>query len=292
MDVQLIVTGDMEKAAFDKALSRAFPFAGNEPVVFRAPHKAGSFTSMPLAALDSKSFHHSNVRVLARTLLTFVERDSSNRDPADLVIVLDDLELANLMNPKLVVDSFKRAVSEEIDDMHLSMKSSEKLRERVRQRASFHLCKPMPETLFFASTPAREVLRLDSIHVSPTEDIEEFEALDPKYLLNSSVLDQKKRNLDKGHGWWKPERHPKRYIEFLLERTSEPYSETSNGARALRAIDWSSLGGSACPFLASLFADISEALGHVSSPLAARTPCELTWPSPTVDRSTLILRNV
>jgi hypothetical protein len=64
-------------------------------------------------------------------------------------------------------------------------------------------------------------------------DVEDFETNDPKFLPHAAIENGKKSTV--GAPWWREERHPKRYLEFLVESSGGLlYDETIGGVQALR----------------------------------------------------------
>jgi hypothetical protein len=96
-----------------------------------------------------------------------------------------------------------------------------------------------------------------------------------------------------GQAWWREERHPKRYLEFLVGRSGGLYQETEGSARALKALDWPTVGADAeaILFARALFEDLSDALG-IMNPLGAGEVSGWTYPARTVRREALTLRNL
>jgi hypothetical protein len=106
--VQLIVTGEMERCALHTSLRAMFPGAE-----FLLPHKADSFTSSrltsaplppPRLGLPTKPV----VNKLANTLISYIEPGSQRAGYVDLVLVVDDLELANHDQPGVVAEEVSR----------------------------------------------------------------------------------------------------------------------------------------------------------------------------------------
>src|SRR5262249_23320051 len=78
---------------------------------------------------------------------------------------------------------------------------------------------------------------LPAVHFDPAaSDIERFETGDPAYLAKPQ-----------SDAWWATpnrRRHPKHYIEYLLDPTGEMgkgYKEREHGKRALASLDWQSV---------------------------------------------------
>jgi hypothetical protein len=136
--VQFIVTGGMEKLALHKALEKAFPSLN-----FLEPVHSQGFTSVDISQLLSQpdSIEEREIDKLVTALFNEIER----RKPADMVIVIDDLETANLHHPECVVQYFCDAVNSYIHHHQVTQRILKKLHEDC----SFHLLVPMAEAYFF-----------------------------------------------------------------------------------------------------------------------------------------------
>ena len=126
--IKLIVTGDMEKLALSASLSKIFP----------AHHQGQSVEWLPARKVDGATSHRLRkdatpsrpMRSLARAMLAeALGGRNKNQPPADLVIVIDDLELGNLDQPELVAAHFRQAVVQELQDRTFDS-------EHGRQKAS------------------------------------------------------------------------------------------------------------------------------------------------------------
>src|SRR4051812_44487686 len=91
--IKLIVTGDMEKAALHESLRRLFPpQRDGEEVIWDQPRKLHCATSHPLSPGGSPS---TAMLALAQAMLDEVAIGKRG-NPADLVMVIDDVELGNV----------------------------------------------------------------------------------------------------------------------------------------------------------------------------------------------------
>jgi hypothetical protein len=220
-----------------------------------------------------------------------------SRTLPDLVIGIDDLELANIHQPHVVTAWLRRAVQDRIVERFSTQGAespdADRAREALRVRCSFHLFVPLTEAYFFGEAAAltRAGVRQGiPVHRSGT-DVEAFETGDPEFLAAAS-----KKNAEmaeRGYAWWREERHPKRYLEFLVGRSGGLYQETEGGVRALEALDWPSIGADlrAVHFARALFEDLSDALA-IPNPLGAGAVSGWTYPARTIRRETLTLRNL
>ncbi|WP_437989441.1 hypothetical protein [Sorangium sp. So ce145] len=296
--IRLVVTGDLEKAALGPSLERVLQAAGAD-VSFDRPLllSGGAMTTSPLPdPSNPASRMPTTVRRMANALVTETFLGPSRTLP-DLVVGIDDLELANIHQPHVVTAWLRRAVHERIVERFSAQGAespdAERAREALRKRCSFHLLVPLSEAYFFGDAAALTragVPQGTPIHRSGT-DVEAFETDDPEFLPIAS-----KKNAEMAeHGcpWWREERHPKRYLEFLVGRSGGLYQETEGGVRALEALDWPGIGADpqAVHFARALFEDLSDALA-IPNALGAGVVSGWTYPARTVRRETLTLRNL
>ncbi|WP_152622415.1 hypothetical protein [Archangium violaceum] len=226
---------------------------------------------------------------------TLVAETLSGRtgSPPDLVVGIDDLELANAHQPQVVVSWVRRALNEEVSARCSSQDAAERMKRVLRERCSFHLLVPLVEAYLFGEPAALARAGVASgvaVHRLGA-DLESFETDDPGFLPRAEKENAKKAAL--GAPWWREERHPKRYLEFLVESSGALlYDETVNGVRALRTLDWI-LVASTSPllFARALFEDISDLLG-IANPLGPGSCSPHTYPAKNVRRETLMLRNL
>lgn len=271
-----VLPGEMEIRSFpDK-----FPYPG--------------FTSNPLTPTQE-----ANPPEAALELVGLAVREASkdkHRDAADLVIVLDDLEPANIHQPDVVARVFRSAVIKHVAGLS-SHAIREKTQEKLRERVSFHLFVPMVEALFFADPNA---LRTAGVSDKITEaypldrDPEQFDISDDVYFKATEdecpclkalmiAADRKRKLRPKWLGlpsWWQSnaeERdriiswrkgHPKGYLQWLCrdgsQRNCTTYDETAAGGKALSGLSWLALLGRERHFgyLRALISDVSHLLGQ------------------------------
>jgi len=291
--IKLIVTGDMEELALHKSLQRFFPSTrDNENVIWDTHRRLNCATSHKLRqdALPS-----SIMRNLAQAMLkeAITGKTGKNEKPADLVIVIDDVELGNLGQEHIIAKHFKSAVEQTLKEY--SGDTESRYREILRNKCSFHVLKPMVESYFFgdsnalslAGVPVGEIPKL----VHPT-DVEQFETNDPAWLSTCRVENDTKRQKIP---WWCHERHPKHYLEHLTARGQVFYDETSYGKTALEALAWPQVPKcqSDTSFIRSLFEDISDWFGFdIPNPLGRGETNKYFYPLPSVIRANLLLRNM
>ena len=179
--VQLIVTGDMELAALGASLRHAFPELELE---FLKPQKVQDFTSNRLwphpghtPGLKRRAQH------MAQAIISAFEPGQFLNITPDLVLAVDDLELANMDQPEVVTRYFAREIELTLKDRKLLPADESRVREHLRRRASFHLFVPMPEAYFYAEPAAlkRAGARAASQFDVVARDTEVFEVEDPAY---------------------------------------------------------------------------------------------------------------
>jgi hypothetical protein len=292
--VRLVVTGDVETRALGPSLQRALRTVGAVDVEFITPAfkvDGGALTCNPLADPANLALPvPSAARRMANALLTetLVSRRRSEPLP-DLVIGVDDLELANAHQPAVVAGWVRRAIREAIERHRYPAQA----REALRERCSFHLLVPLVEAYFFGEEAALARAGVGAhvpVHRLGT-NVEDFETDDPAFLPLAAA--QNAQQAANNYGWWREERHPKRYLSFLVGRSGGLYDETVGGRAALETLDWGAVGADrqAVRFARSLFEDISAAL-EVANPLGAGATADCTYPSRAVRPETLTLRNL
>lgn len=284
MRVALIPTGKLELCGLAGALERAFPgheFAcrplipGDKPAPFR------SFTSaeLPLASLHDPS---SSLSELVDAMIDALREDEDN----DLVLVLDDLELFNEGKAGVVCDEFRAAVHRRLarlaarGDLRPSHLVKD-LRQRLQERASFHLAVPMIESWLFADAGGPANAGVPEDRCPPRLlmgcDPEAFATDDPSYsgdrgesCTKYNALSARNRRQTPPEwlkeGPHKRERHPKRYMAWLCRdpeaRQCTTYDDPAGG-RALAALDWRSVlePRTQMKFARALIADLAAGLG-------------------------------
>lgn len=298
MRVRLVVTGDLEKAALGPSLERMLRAAGAD-VTFVKPLLLtdAAMTSNPLRdPTDPASEMPRPVRRMAKALVTETFLAPSRELP-DLVIGIDDLELANIVQPHVVTAWLRRGIEEQIRERFtvngVPTDQTDRAREALRTRCSFHLLVPLAEAYFFgeqaALVRAGVAAHVPVRRVGP--DVETFETDDPGFLPRAHQKNAQMAAIDKG--WWREERHPKRYLEFLVDQSGGLYDETTGGARALETLDWQAVAAIAdtVSFARALFEDLSDRL-EIQNPLGAGTLSPCTYPARAVRRERLLLRNL
>src|SRR5260370_9201207 len=150
--VVLIPTGKLEHAALGPALAQLFPGA-----TFITRPKSGhldGFTSVDVTRLAPPPRPvPSALDELAAELVAAVA-PGPRGSPADYAYAVDDLELVNNHQPAEVVGEFRDAVDLHIRTRWANQHFETVVRDRVRERCSFHLFRPMTEAYFFGERDA------------------------------------------------------------------------------------------------------------------------------------------
>jgi hypothetical protein len=232
------------------------------------------------------------MKTLAKTMLAEATKGKT-RIPADLVIIIDDLELGNLGQEDVVADHFRRALEDSLRSLPTSDATA--ARSILRENCSFHLLKPMVETYLFGDELALRTAGVPE-GIAPQlrhTDVEQFEATDPhpKWVAACTTANSKARG-NPAYTWWENKFHPKHYLEHLLGFGGTIYEETNHGRRALANLRFPDVpkATTEAPLIRSLFEDLSTWFG-VANPLAGESHPAF-YPGKTVRPETRILRNM
>lgn len=284
MRIALLPTGKAELLGFQKALERLFP--GNE---FHTIAKNDieqrpfdGFTSAPLPVPPS-SMPSNLDKIIEQAAAELVPGRNREGPPIDLLIITENLELANLHNPQIVIDTVRNAANRHIDRLgRRSRRLANQVRESFRKRTSFHLLVPMLEAWFFSDPegPTRVGVPRDRLppRLVRNCDPEAFETDDPEYAMDTGghctvwlALPERKRKNFKP-GWLKrgDQRvyHPKDYLSWLcrseVEKNCTCYRETHEGKDALEDLNWEAAlhPQTQCKYMRSFLSDIEWALNQ------------------------------
>lgn len=288
--IKLIVTGDMERRALTTSLACQFPkvtMAG-EPVDWLQPSKVNEATSSRWEAGKLTK----GALTLANHLVSEVWTGSrADAEPADLVLVVCDLEGHNRDQPQVVLSNLRLAVEQEIQSWALTSTAEARLRAQLQEKGGVHLLCPMVEAYFFGG----EDSALRAFGIDPAvrrhladPDPERFECRDPAWLPKCVLENEKRQALIRPEPWWREACHPKHYLEHLMPS----YDEVRNGAPVLGALDWPRVPTrpDTLAFARALFEDLADFFG-VASPLGPGVASPLTCPPPRA-RGGLLLRNL
>jgi hypothetical protein len=309
MRVAILPTGRAEMLGLPEALGGLFPghdfyalsrVAGsNEPF--------DSFTSAPLSASGPVGAA-SNVGKIVQQMAAELVPGRRGK-PADLLVVVDDLELVNRDQPQFVVDTFCRAIDAHLQGLQRDRPAMiEKVREALRQKASLHLAAPMLEAWFFADpagltnagVPAERLPANWERHLDP----EDFLTQERSYFDDDAGCCDAWRALPESRrrehrpAWLcdSRERHPKGFLAWLCrnpgDKKCSSYRETHEGARALRSLDWRAALSNAehCTYLRALVEDLADGLGVAAPAPAGGNVAACT--SHRARRSPQVLRNL
>jgi len=270
MRVAFLPTGRTEWHGLPGAFERLFP--GHTFEVIPSEVEVTSHGERyPLDGITSSRLDAKHEAIPPETAILLVERASTtlmDRDPPDLLVILDDLELENRDQPDRVVRVFRAAVERHVTDADAR---KQRARPRLAERASFHLVAPMIEAWFFGDPNAlANAGVVEKPILNPDCSVEQFTTTDIGYLA-ATESDcpgwQRKSQKSRRPKWFGVARmfHPKGYLQWLTQdsadRNCTRYRETEHGAAALRAIDWDALRGQArMNFLNALCEDIAYKL--------------------------------
>jgi hypothetical protein len=231
--VQLIVTGDMELKALAASLRHAFP---EHELDFFDTLKVPDFTSNRLGIHPGRvPGQKTRAQPMAQTLVSALSPGRFLKDIPDLVLAVDDLELVNMDQPHVVTEYLAREIELTLQDRNLLASDETRVRELLRDRASFHLFVPMPETYFYAEPAAlvRAGAKTASRFDVALHDTEGFEVDDPAY--RQWLAKRAPRAVE-------PHRHPKQYLRYLCDPNANierAYRETKEGVQAMETLAWS-----------------------------------------------------
>lgn len=288
--IKLIVTGDLERLALHESLRRCFPdVRDRQPVTWEQPRRLPCTTSHRLNPDLPPS---APMKALARAMLDEVAIGKQGR-PADLVLVIDDVELGNLDHEEVVGSHFRAAVEAELAMTGRVRLPEVDLRFRLRNCCSFHMMRPMIEGYFFGDAAALDRAGVPGSAtpslVHPT-DVERFEASDLRWLPRCRAENDRRQAK---MPWWRHECHPKCYLEFLTDSGEVSYQETRQGRDALETLRWPVIPKVPTDdrFLRCLFTDLADWFG-VQNPLGVGICHPDFYPPREVRRNRLLLRNM
>lgn len=266
--IHLVVTGDAEELALAPALEQVFP-----EVEFTV-EKVNGFTS---SSRDAPTRPSTKAVDLVSSMLAAID---TGRTPADYAIALEDLELANVKQPSVVLDRLRLAVEICINQppevevvargskrrfRHLA--TPEVRREALRQRCSFHLAAPMLEAWFFGEPAALVRAGVPQtatiIFNKHTCDLEDFVTTDAAFLDPEANTYWARRPPAQRA------KHPKDYITFLRDpqgvaRGRRRYRENRDAVAALETLDWAQVTPPLqhAQMVAALLDDLSAMVGR------------------------------
>lgn len=282
MRVGILPTGVAELQGLPRALESLFP--GHEFVSIPRridgrgkPEPYSSFTSA-LVSPAAPPAKRSSLDRLVTAMAAHIE-PGRDRSPPDLLIAIDDLELANASRPENVVAALRHAMLTYVQTLpaQYEIGFADRVRAALRERVSFHLAAPMIEAWMFADAAGPRNAGVPSERLPPclarARDPERFLAEDPEYAADDAGQCPPWRSRAKRPEWIRERRaeHPKAYIAWLCRdpeaKKCSRYRETCSegercGASALAQLDWVSAlqEPEHCLFLRALVEDIADAL--------------------------------
>lgn len=257
MRILLLVTGELERRALPSSLAGIFPTATFEV------RKLDGFTNVPAEAAGAPLVESAPDPLLppkrkpelklADAMAAWVLGDGAAT--FDLIVLLDDLEVCNVDDIGAVLARYEAALRHVLGEADAAVRES--LRAALRQKASFHLMRPMLEAWFFAEEATLREAGAKSPSAWPySDDAETF-----------SVHDQAYRSWPH-HPPHRGELHPKRYLDFLNQpgryaETVNARRRTHTGQQALCRVDWHALAQRPGQFgyTRALLHDLATALG-------------------------------
>ena len=275
--VQFVVTGRSERAALHTSLERACRlFAPRGEFVFLEPQYVDSFTSGTRALtppVPDDPVKKDPARKLADAVIAALVDGRRKNERADYAFAVDDLEVPNAANADAVVAYFATHMERALLDRFGSSQADQTRRQKVCERASFHLLAPMLEAYFFTSTPVLEAAGAirPSLFDAAQSDLESFSVHDSGYFEWCT-------GRSKSLHWCR--QHPKWYVKYLC--SPQRYRETREGKAALDVLSWSGtvVRSEFTRFARSMLDDLVEALSPGAEfaikgkrhPLTERTP--------------------
>jgi hypothetical protein len=264
---------------------------------------AHSFTSCDVTKLSGEA--NNADKLIARAAAEAIGDNKANRKAADLVIILDDLEIINLHQASVVVDVVRDAAQRYLDRFSNEGIKRNRYTDALKNKVSFHLAKPMIESWLFSDW---ENLN-DSCNPTRTATLDEgidpecFITNDPVYETDTGEnckiwISHSENKRKKYRPQWikagdRRNIHPKAYLSWLCfksdEKNCSSYSETVGGVIALKSLKWAKLfqnQNHAC-FARSMIHDIANALKE-DNPFIGMTALETNLP----DQRQRILRNL
>jgi len=282
----------LEKKALHKSLKRFFPKQRNgQNVEWVTPRRLNCATSFRLRPLKTNKKISNPMKKLALAMF-----DEVFHSKADLVVVIDDVELHNLDQEMVIAEHFREAIESAFRKKGYNQE--QRYRKILREKCSFHLLKPMIESYFFGYLTSLYEAGV-SASIKPRlvhdTDVELFETNDSDPNWVNECRDENTKKVSNNINWWHYEKHPKHYLEHLIER-SDPgmiYNETEHGKRALEKIAWNNVPKikSDTPFIRSLFEDIADWFG-LQNPIGNGLTNIYVYPDKSLNSKDLILRNM
>ncbi len=303
MKVAILPTGRTEWCGLSRALGQLFP----DHEFYCLPTQAeidsnpycypyNGFTSMCLTKAHENSAPETAMELVSRAAQEAI--GERGKETADLVVVIDDVELPNVDQVDRVVAVMRSAVMDHVRGLSHKIKVQKQTEASLKSKVSFHLISPMVEAWFFADRNALTLAGVPAdanVCFNVETDPEAFITDDANYLAARECdctmfaalpVSKKKNHRPKWLGTSPREKHPKGYLQWLCrdpdDKSCTSYSEATGGCNALSGISWNTLLSrpeSQFALLRALVDDLSEglnstptvALGGTVSPLTSRS---------------------
>ncbi|MBT9557002.1 MAG: hypothetical protein IV100_13280 [Myxococcales bacterium] len=283
MKVAILPTGRTEWHGLAPALQRLFPSVEfyavptrEEVTSYGLDYPYNGFTSSQLTENALTKPPESAMALVARAAQTALGDKHSTA--ADLVVIVDDVELPNMHQIPRVAGVMRKAV-----ETHLDAIPNAGVRSRtaaaLREKVSFHLAAPMVEAWFFADPNA---LTLAGVPVganpvfSASTDPEDFDTSDASYAAATEsacpvwCTKRGKKDRPKWLGSQDRRKHPKGYLQWLCiapaQKSCTSYSESTGGATALGNLDWNAVATRPAAHFSLLKALIEDLADGLSCP--------------------------
>src|SRR5580704_7496907 len=278
MRVAILPTGKMELGGLPPALESIFPTHDFDRIYMR-PKDEEPFDGFTSSRVVSDAPNGNLDKIVERMAAELVPGRGGHAP--DLLIVVDDLELANKDQPAAVVQAFRDATVRHVEQLRAkNPRLADDVRDALQAKASFHLAVPMAEAWLFADPrgPSNAGVSPDRLPASweDARDPEDFLTQDPTYLADDGSACTAWRALPPSRQksnkriWLKDQRelHPKAFLAWLCrdpeEKNCSRYRETHEGAHALRSLDWTAAlrNPEHCTYLRALVEDLADGLGE------------------------------
>jgi hypothetical protein len=191
------------------------------------------------------------MRTLARRLIDELLPGGPAAPAADLVIAVDDAELANFKRENVVIDHLRRALEVELQGQTEDKQNG--VRALLAERAAFVFARPMVEAWFFAGAPPIGPAACPLVFATPLPeplllhpDPEEFEGADPAWKWEKETPPLTAPHNPAGRG----RRHAEKYLLHLIETYKiqridkiyqGKYRKMREGVAWLKALDFDAI---------------------------------------------------
>lgn len=300
MNVAFLPTGRTEWQGLAIAMKALFP--AHDFYCLPSPEEITSYPDdFPFPGFTSTKLQSTQVENPPESAIELVSRAAQEalgdrkKAAADIVVIVDDVELPNMNQVSVIVDVMRAAAIKHLNALSQTGHFA-RTQKTLVEKVSFHLIKPMIESWFFADPKALAnagVPATQPVHFLDATDPEDFNTTDSLYLvaresdctaLAALAQSKKKKLRPKWLGSQPRGHHPKGYLQWLCrdanERSCTRYHETEDGGRAIAAIDWACLLGRSAAQFSLLRAMIEDLEDGLSSKALVPTPGPAT-PQPT-----------